>query len=282
MGKAPKIAAPEENPKTKQHLGTFSAPPPLCLVGPAARAARPGRASCPCCRARPEACPARDAAALRWCPIRKSGCAGVGTLVGDAWLRGRAQVPVREPNASATLGRVGAWCRDSRALLLLQRVGDGAGHAKGHAKGVQLRVSLLTVSCARSRALATRAMSIGGSVQAEAGEERQNDRQAVFCLPAEAPNLPHFPRVSAALVSRVARHGRLCWLTTSDPCSTLEPPKMLWSEQKDKYIDKTTYRNTVPPEKKKKGFMSGDFPRRDEFSNTIRTSQLREVLKVRR
>jgi hypothetical protein len=57
---------------------------------------------------------------------------------------------------------------------------------------------------------------------------------------------------------------------------------MLWSEQKDKYIDKTTYRNTVPPEKKKKGFMSGDFPRRDEFSNTIRTSQLREVLKVRR
>ena len=54
----------------------------------------------------------------------------------------------------------------------------------------------------------------------------------------------------------------------------------MWSEQKDKYIDKTMYRDTVPPEKKKKGFMSGDFPRRDEFSNTIRTSQLREVLHV--
>jgi len=57
---------------------------------------------------------------------------------------------------------------------------------------------------------------------------------------------------------------------------------MLWSEQKDKYIDKTMYRDTVPPEKKKKGFLSGDFPRRDEFSNTIRTSQLREVLHVSR
>ena len=56
----------------------------------------------------------------------------------------------------------------------------------------------------------------------------------------------------------------------------------MWSESKDKYIDKTMYRDTVPAEKKKKGFMSSDFPRRDEFSNTIRTAQLREVLKVRR
>lgn len=60
---------------------------------------------------------------------------------------------------------------------------------------------------------------------------------------------------------------------------TLAPPQMLWSESKDKYIDKTMYRDTVPAEKKKKGFMSSDFPRRDEFSNTIRTAQLREVLK---
>lgn len=64
-------------------------------------------------------------------------------------------------------------------------------------------------------------------------------------------------------------------------CRTLAPPQMLWSESKDKYIDKTMYRDTVPAEKKKKGFMSSDFPRRDEFSNTIRTAQLREVLKVR-
>ena len=56
---------------------------------------------------------------------------------------------------------------------------------------------------------------------------------------------------------------------------------MLWSEAKDKYIDKTMYRDTVPADKKKNGFMSSDFPRRDEFSNTIRTLQLREILKVR-
>lgn len=60
---------------------------------------------------------------------------------------------------------------------------------------------------------------------------------------------------------------------------TLDPPKLLWSEQKDKYEDKTSYLKTVPPERKKNGFMSSDFPRRDEFSNTIRTSQLRETLK---
>ena len=49
MGKAPKIAAPEENPKTKQHLGTFSAPPPLCLVGlPELRACGSSGAPRPC------------------------------------------------------------------------------------------------------------------------------------------------------------------------------------------------------------------------------------------
>jgi hypothetical protein len=41
MGKAPKIQVPEENVKTKMHLGTFSAPPPLCLVG-----LRPAGAAC--------------------------------------------------------------------------------------------------------------------------------------------------------------------------------------------------------------------------------------------
>lgn len=58
---------------------------------------------------------------------------------------------------------------------------------------------------------------------------------------------------------------------------TMEPPKMLWAEQKDKYTDKTAYRDTCPADKKKNGFMSSDFPRRDEFSNTIRTEQLREI-----
>ena len=39
MGKAPKVNAPEEHPKAKYHLGTFTAPPPLCLV----RLSLPGR-----------------------------------------------------------------------------------------------------------------------------------------------------------------------------------------------------------------------------------------------
>ncbi len=42
------------------------------------------------------------------------------------------------------------------------------------------------------------------------------------------------------------------------------------------------YKDVVPPDRKKNGFMSSDYPRRDEFSNTIRTEQLREVLKVRK
>jgi hypothetical protein len=61
---------------------------------------------------------------------------------------------------------------------------------------------------------------------------------------------------------------------------TFEPPKMLWSEQKDKYVDGNRYKDLVPADKKKFGFQSSDYPRRDEFSNTTRTEQLREVLRV--
>lgn len=61
---------------------------------------------------------------------------------------------------------------------------------------------------------------------------------------------------------------------------TFEPPKLLWSEQKDKYQDCIRYKDVVPVERKKNGFGTSDFPRRDEFSNTIRTEQLREILKV--
>uniref|UniRef100_A0A6U4J839 Uncharacterized protein n=1 Tax=Hemiselmis andersenii TaxID=464988 RepID=A0A6U4J839_HEMAN len=60
---------------------------------------------------------------------------------------------------------------------------------------------------------------------------------------------------------------------------TFEPPKLLWSEQKDRYQDCIRYKDIVPPERKKNGFLSSDYPRRDEFSNTIRTEQLREILK---
>mmetsp|Transcript_31391 Transcript_31391/g.74027 ORF Transcript_31391/g.74027 Transcript_31391/m.74027 type:complete len:254 (-) Transcript_31391:304-1065(-) len=60
---------------------------------------------------------------------------------------------------------------------------------------------------------------------------------------------------------------------------TFTTPLLLWAEQKDKYLDGIRYKDLVPPDRKKNGFMSSDYPRRDEFSNTIRTSQLREVLK---
>lgn len=63
---------------------------------------------------------------------------------------------------------------------------------------------------------------------------------------------------------------------------TFEAPKLLWAEQKDKYADCIRYKEMFPAEKKKSGFLSSDFPRRDEFSNTIRTEQIREVLKVRK
>uniref|UniRef100_A0A7S1SY97 Uncharacterized protein n=1 Tax=Tetraselmis chuii TaxID=63592 RepID=A0A7S1SY97_9CHLO len=50
-----------------------------------------------------------------------------------------------------------------------------------------------------------------------------------------------------------------------------------WLSENEKFIDKLRYKDTQP--EKKKGFLSGDFKRRDEFSNTIRTLQYREQLK---
>lgn len=49
--------------------------------------------------------------------------------------------------------------------------------------------------------------------------------------------------------------------------------------QGDKYVDKTLYSNQQ--KEKKKGFGTGDFRRRDEFSNIIRTEQYRQQLNVR-
>ena len=57
---------------------------------------------------------------------------------------------------------------------------------------------------------------------------------------------------------------------------TFSAPLMLWSESKDVYTTGIPYRQIYS--EKKKGFGTGDFPRRDEFSNTIRTAQLREIL----
>lgn len=50
-----------------------------------------------------------------------------------------------------------------------------------------------------------------------------------------------------------------------------------WLSDGDKYVDKLRYKDTQT--EKKKGFLSADFKRRDEFSNTVRTSQYREQLK---
>lgn len=49
--------------------------------------------------------------------------------------------------------------------------------------------------------------------------------------------------------------------------------------QGDKYTDRWKYSETQT--EKKKGFLTSDFSKRDEFSNTIRTGQYREQLKVR-
>ena len=49
--------------------------------------------------------------------------------------------------------------------------------------------------------------------------------------------------------------------------------------QGDKYTDRWKYSESQA--EKKKGFLTSDFSKRDEFSNTCRTGQYREQLKVR-
>ena len=74
-------------------------------------------------------------------------------------------------------------------------------------------------------------------------------------------------------------HRPLCgWLTCRSPYGSdaryhpgdLNAKLNLLAEYKDVY----------PPDRKKAGFGTSDYPKRDEFSNTIRTAQLREILKV--
>ena len=56
------------------------------------------------------------------------------------------------------------------------------------------------------------------------------------------------------------------------------PPIPLNSRpQGDVFIDRTRYMDSQ--KEKKKGFLTGDFHRRDEFANTVRTEQYREQLK---
>ncbi|KAJ1483124.1 hypothetical protein T484DRAFT_2616211 [Baffinella frigidus] len=60
---------------------------------------------------------------------------------------------------------------------------------------------------------------------------------------------------------------------------TFNAPLLLWSESKDQFKDGTHYKDVFPPDKKKNGFGSSDFPKRDEYSDTKKTCQLRETLK---
>lgn len=48
--------------------------------------------------------------------------------------------------------------------------------------------------------------------------------------------------------------------------------------QGDKFTDRIRYKELQP--EKKKGFLTSDFSKRDEFSNTVRTLQYRELLDV--
>lgn len=53
---------------------------------------------------------------------------------------------------------------------------------------------------------------------------------------------------------------------------------VMWTLQGDKYVDRLIY--SQQQKDKKKGFLTGDFKRRDEFAVNFRTEQWREQLKV--
>lgn len=53
--------------------------------------------------------------------------------------------------------------------------------------------------------------------------------------------------------------------------------KLNWISDGDKYTDRVRYKDTQA--EKKKGFLTSDFSKRDEFSNTVRTEQYREQLR---
>mmetsp|Transcript_2052 Transcript_2052/g.3236 ORF Transcript_2052/g.3236 Transcript_2052/m.3236 type:complete len:243 (+) Transcript_2052:238-966(+) len=54
--------------------------------------------------------------------------------------------------------------------------------------------------------------------------------------------------------------------------------KWNWISDGDKYVDRLRYKDSQPD--KKKGFLTSDFSKRDEFSNTVRTRQWREQLQL--
>ena len=61
-------------------------------------------------------------------------------------------------------------------------------------------------------------------------------------------------------------------------CAHLDQPGLTHAFQGDHFKDVLSYRDEQ--KEKKKGFLSGDFKRRDEYTKTVRVEQYREQLKV--
>ena len=53
-----------------------------------------------------------------------------------------------------------------------------------------------------------------------------------------------------------------------------------WLFRGEKYVDRTSYLTSQPPDQRKKGFYSSDASRRDEFSQDIETQKWRERIKT--
>lgn len=60
------------------------------------------------------------------------------------------------------------------------------------------------------------------------------------------------------------------------PTNSLFAREHMWLYGGEKYVDRTMYLKTQPPEGRKKGFGSSDAKRRDEFSNDIELAKWRE------
>ena len=66
---------------------------------------------------------------------------------------------------------------------------------------------------------------------------------------------------------------------------SLQPSALFTKEHRplfagrEKYVDRTVYLTTQPPDTRKRGFGSSDAKRRDEFSNDIEVSKMRERIK---
>lgn len=119
-----------------------------------------------------------------------------------------------------------------------------------------------------------------------APEENPGTRKLTGTFTAPPPNCIGEPYVDALRSVKDVRSkgkqlsaGRLPSHAAAPDCFSLVP--FLYSESKDPYEANIKYTDLFKNnmEKKKNGFLTSDFPKRDEFSNTIRTEQLREVLR---